>query len=55
MVLNFKQIAHDICNIPDWLQANIQMPIRHDDGEIHSAVRDLLETEIGEDARLSNE
>jgi UTP--glucose-1-phosphate uridylyltransferase len=37
---------YDIGNIPDWLQANIQMAIKHDDGEMHDAVRNLLEHEL---------
>jgi UTP--glucose-1-phosphate uridylyltransferase len=37
---------YDIGNIPDWLQANIRMAIEHDDGEMHDAVRELLEQEL---------
>lgn len=37
---------YDIGNIPDWLQANIRMAIKHDDGEMHDAVRNLLEHEL---------
>lgn len=33
---------YDIGNIPDWLQANIEMVLHHDDGELNNAVRDLL-------------
>lgn len=33
----------DIGNIPDWLQANIEMALRHDDGAMHTAVSQLLE------------
>jgi UTP--glucose-1-phosphate uridylyltransferase len=33
---------YDIGNIPSWLQANIEMALRHDDGEMNEAVRELL-------------
>jgi len=33
---------YDIGNIPSWLQANIEMALHHDDGEINKAVRKLL-------------
>lgn len=39
---------YDIGNIPDWLQANIQMAIKHDTGEMNDAVRQLLRSEINE-------
>jgi UTP--glucose-1-phosphate uridylyltransferase len=32
----------DIGNIPDWLSANIEMALNHDDGEMNHAVRQLL-------------
>lgn len=34
---------YDIGNISSWLQANIEMAIRHDDGEMNEAVEDLLQ------------
>ena len=34
---------YDIGNIPSWLQANIEMAIKHDDGEMNDAVENLLE------------
>lgn len=37
---------YDIGNIPDWLQANVRMALKHDDGEMHDAVRTLLEDEL---------
>lgn len=40
---------YDIGNIPDWLRANIRMAIKHDDGEMHDAVRELLERELHAD------
>jgi UTP--glucose-1-phosphate uridylyltransferase len=33
---------YDIGNIPDWLRANIDMALHHDDGEMNAAVRELL-------------
>ena len=33
---------YDIGNIPSWLQANIEMALHHDDGEINKAVEKLL-------------
>lgn len=33
---------YDIGNIPDWLQANVQMALEHDEGEINEAVEQLL-------------
>lgn len=41
---------YDIGNIPDWLQANVRMALKHDDGEMHEAVRNLLEEELEMDA-----
>jgi UTP--glucose-1-phosphate uridylyltransferase len=37
---------YDIGNIPDWLQANIQMAIKHDTGEMHDAVWKLIDREF---------
>jgi len=34
---------YDIGNIPSWLQANIEMALHHDDGEMNEAVKQLLE------------
>jgi len=34
---------HDIGNIPSWLQANIEMALHHDDGEMNNAVANLLD------------
>ncbi|WP_049911425.1 UTP--glucose-1-phosphate uridylyltransferase GalU [Halorubrum lipolyticum] len=34
---------YDIGNIPSWLQANIEMALKHDDGEINAAVTEYLE------------
>ena len=45
---------YDIGNIPDWLRANIQMAITHDD-EMHDAVRDLLEEELHEEEEAVDE
>lgn len=33
---------YDIGNIPSWLQANIEMALHHDDGEMNAAVADLI-------------
>lgn len=46
---------YDIGNIPDWLQANVRMAIKHDDGEMHDAVRELLEKELDADVGVTNE
>jgi UTP--glucose-1-phosphate uridylyltransferase len=32
----------DIGNIPDWLKANIEMALKHDDGRMNTAVKDLI-------------
>jgi UTP--glucose-1-phosphate uridylyltransferase len=32
----------DIGNIPDWLRANVQMALSHDDGEMNEAVANLI-------------
>jgi UTP--glucose-1-phosphate uridylyltransferase len=37
---------YDIGNIPSWLQANIEMAIRHDDGEMNEAVEALLKEQF---------
>jgi len=34
---------YDIGNIPSWLQANIEMALHHDDGEMNDAVANLLD------------
>jgi UTP--glucose-1-phosphate uridylyltransferase len=33
---------YDIGNIPSWLQANVEMALQHDDGEMNEAVEALL-------------
>lgn len=38
----------DIGNIPDWLQANIEMALHHDDGEMNKAVENILRAQIDE-------
>jgi len=38
----------DIGNIPDWLQANIQMALTHDDGDMNEAVEALLRSQLDE-------
>ncbi|MFC7137048.1 UTP--glucose-1-phosphate uridylyltransferase [Halobaculum litoreum] len=35
-----------IGNVPDWLEANIQMALRHDDGELFETVRQTLREEL---------
>lgn len=37
---------YDIGNIPSWLQANIEMALRHDDGKMNEAVRALLQEQF---------
>jgi UTP--glucose-1-phosphate uridylyltransferase len=34
---------YDIGNIPGWLQANIEMALTHNEGEMNQAVRTLIE------------
>lgn len=34
---------YDIGNIPSWLQANIEMALQHDDGEMNSTVEEMLQ------------
>lgn len=46
---------YDIGNIPDWLQANIRMAVKHDDGAMHDAVRELLEQELHADEANADE
>ena len=36
----------DIGNIPSWLQANIEMALHHDDGEMNTAVKQLLREQL---------
>jgi len=38
----------DIGNIPSWLQANIQMAVSHDDGEMNAAVERLIQEQLNE-------
>lgn len=38
----------DIGNIPDWLRANIQMALSHDDGEMNEAVANLIREQSDE-------
>jgi UTP--glucose-1-phosphate uridylyltransferase len=38
----------DIGNIPDWLKANIEMALSHDDGEMNQAVRQLIAEQTDE-------
>lgn len=37
---------YDIGNIPSWLQANIEMSLRHDEGEMNEAVERLLDERL---------
>lgn len=37
---------YDIGNIPSWLQANIEMALRHNTGEINAAVEKLLDEQF---------
>lgn len=39
---------YDIGNIPDWLQANLEMALSHDDGEMNEAVEELVQSEANE-------
>lgn len=39
---------YDIGNIPDWLQANLEMALSHDDGEMNEAVETLIQSERNE-------
>lgn len=38
----------DIGNIPDWLRANIEMALQHDDGEMNNAVKNMIREYIDE-------
>lgn len=38
----------DIGNIPDWLRANIEMALHHDDGEMHDAVEEMIQEYVNE-------
>ncbi|WP_152042661.1 UTP--glucose-1-phosphate uridylyltransferase GalU [Salinigranum salinum] len=38
----------DIGNIPDWLKANIEMALTHDDGEMNEAVRQIIQEQLNE-------
>jgi UTP--glucose-1-phosphate uridylyltransferase len=42
---------YDIGNIPSWLQANIEMALHHDDGEMNAAVTRLVQQYAGSEAR----
>jgi UTP--glucose-1-phosphate uridylyltransferase len=33
---------YDIGNIPSWLEANVEMALKHDDGKINAAVEAFL-------------
>lgn len=39
---------YDIGNIPDWLEANVQMALSHDDGEMNAAVARLIKEQLDE-------
>lgn len=41
--VELKGDRYDIGNIPSWLQANLEMALRHDNGEMHDAVKELIE------------
>ena len=38
---------YHIGTVPDWLEANIRMALRHDDGELHETVRETFADELG--------
>lgn len=38
----------DIGNIPDWLSANIEMALTHDDGDMHDAVIEMMREHLDE-------
>lgn len=42
---------YDIGNIPSWLQANIEMALHHDDGEMNEAVAALVQQYATEESR----
>lgn len=41
--VELKRDRYDIGNIPSWLQANVEIALKHDDGEINTAVKAFLE------------
>jgi UTP--glucose-1-phosphate uridylyltransferase len=41
--VELKGDRYDIGNIPSWIQANIEMALKHDDGEINAAVEKFLQ------------
>jgi UTP--glucose-1-phosphate uridylyltransferase len=46
--VELKGDRFDIGNIPDWLRANIEMALYHDDGEMNEAVSDLIQDYMDE-------
>jgi len=46
--VELKGDRFDIGNIPSWLQANIEMALNHDSGEMHEAVKQLLREQVDE-------
>ncbi|MCD2205014.1 UTP--glucose-1-phosphate uridylyltransferase GalU [Halobacterium sp. KA-6] len=44
--VELKGDRYDIGNIPSWLQANIEMALKHDDGEMNEAVEALLQEQV---------
>lgn len=46
--VELKGDRYDIGNIPDWLQANIQMALHHDDGDMNKAVEQLIRKQLDE-------
>jgi len=40
--VELRSDRYDIGNIPDWLRANVEMALEHDDGEMHDAVAEML-------------
>jgi UTP--glucose-1-phosphate uridylyltransferase len=39
---------YDIGNIPSWLQANVRMALKHDDGQMNESVERILRSELNE-------
>ncbi|ELY63473.1 UTP-glucose-1-phosphate uridylyltransferase [Natrinema versiforme JCM 10478] len=37
---------YDIGNIPSWLQANVEMALKHDHGEMNDAIKQLLDEQL---------
>jgi UTP--glucose-1-phosphate uridylyltransferase len=37
---------YHIGTVPDWLEANIRMALRHDDGQLNETVRRTIEDEL---------